>query len=160
MTRRKADRRGVGGERVLAEFTMKVASTTFNKGKKIKFSGSMVFNARGACLFIPNGFRNNAKEKVFREGPIVNVSDFEVFHNGKRIGRFHNLEMKLLGEKQKKPDCGLLIKFLHVSKGQLEKLNDLLGELPILDDDSVLFERTEGPTDLNESFNFLQKRAA
>jgi len=131
------NRRGIGGNRVIAEFSLKLLSCT---PVKSLITGSIIFNARGACLYIPNGFNRNVRSLVFRGEEIINVAELVMTHEGKQVGLFKNLEIKMLGEKHKDADSGLLVKFINLSESQLEKFNSLIDELPVAESDSLLFD--------------------
>jgi len=122
---------------VIAEFSLKLLAST---PEKSLFTCSIIFNARGACLYIPNGFNRNVRALIFRGEEIINVAELVMTHDGKQAGLFKNLEIKMLGEKHKDADSGLLVKFINLSESQLEKFNALLDELPVVESDSVLFD--------------------
>lgn len=137
---RPVNRRSVGGDRVTAQFTMKLARVDPFKERNESFQGTLIFNVRGGCFFLKHGLTINAKKRLFKYGPVTKISDMRLMTGEKQIARFHNLEMKLIGQKTHEADCGIIVKFVNFSESQCEKLNSLVSELPAVHCDTVFFD--------------------
>lgn len=104
-----------------------------------KFSGTLVFNARGGCFFIKKGFTLNVKSQIFKDGETSRLGELKLKAEGETVGLFKNVEIKLLGEKHQNMDSGVIFKFIQLSEQQLDSLNALVKTLPTVDSDSDLF---------------------
>ncbi len=105
-----------------------------------RFSGTIVFNARGGCFFIKNGLKANAKLQIFRKEQNRVLAELKFSEGEKVLCTFKQVEIKLLGEKSKGPDCGLIVKFVNLDEAHLEKLNTLVDKLPKVESDSELLD--------------------
>lgn len=124
-------RRAVGGVRVGALFTMDIYNHTKSEGEESGyFEGILVFNVRGGCFFIKNGLEQKAASRIFWNGETASIPVLQLTLDGKIVGTFKNFKVKLLREKKKDADCGLIVKFLHLSDNELGILNSLVEVLP------------------------------
>jgi len=139
MTAIDPTRRAIGGDRVGAMFSMNIFKKSDEAVADGWFNGILVFNARGGCFFIEDGYKNYVRQRWFSGGKIANIPVMELTLDGKRVGLFKNLELKLLREKHNGKDCGIVVKFVFVNDSQLDKLNALVGELPVVHRDPISF---------------------
>lgn len=131
-------RRAVGGVRVGALFTMDIYNHTKSEGEESGyFEGILVFNVRGGCFFIKDGLKQKAKSRIFWNGETANIPVMELTLDGKTVGTFKNFKVKLLREKKKNSDCGLIVKFLHLSDNEIGILNSLVEVLPPVYSDPI-----------------------
>lgn len=132
----KQDKRAIGGKRVVAQFSIKLSALDIADGR---FNGTLVFNARGGMFFLGYGLQSDIQAKIFRGSDVTSIFELELSHAGKRVGLLNNLTVKLMREKRVGEDYGFIVKFVQVSEENLDKLNALVQELPVIESDAVLF---------------------
>lgn len=129
----------MGGNRVIAQFLIKPDKPNAFVEATDKFSGTLVFNSRGGCLFIKNGLNNNAKSRMFRTDDTIHIQGLQLSEDDKTIALLTDFNVTLLGEKSKGSDIGIIVKFTNFSESQIEEINLLLEKLPKVSSDSELF---------------------
>ena len=132
----KQDKRAIGGNRVVAQFSIKLSALDIADGR---FNGTLVFNARGGMFFLGYGLQSDIQAKIFRGSDITSIFELELSHGGKRVALLNNLSIKLMREKRIGDDYGFIVKFVQVTEENLDKLNTLITELPVIESDDVLF---------------------
>ncbi len=122
-----------------AQFSMTLEKTDPFREAWDKFNGTLVFNARGGCFFITNGIGLRVKSQCFKSGDTSKVKELKLTDGGNTVGVLKDFEIKLLGEKRRGADSGLIVRFIKLAEPQLDTLNTLVDTLRPVSGDSELF---------------------
>jgi len=138
MTKSHSNKRVIGGERAMAQFTIQMPKVDTFSEFRAKYSGMIVFNVRGACFFIKSGSASSVKSKIFPGGDSATIESFKLKDRGNTLCHFKNVRVKLLKEKDHGAACGVAVKFLQLTDAQMEQLNAARTDLPTAGSDSVI----------------------
>lgn len=131
----KRDQRKIGGPRVSAPFKMIVTNPDPFSVHTDKFTGVVVFNVRGGCLFVDNAELSQARSRIFREGPVAALATLDLTTPDEHTCSLQKIKIKLSREKDLDGHPGIVFKFLQSSEQHIDLLNLLTERLPHVDSD-------------------------
>lgn len=136
MTEINRDQRKIGGHRVATAFQMVVANPDPFNNYADRFNGTLVFNVRGGCLFVDNAELTKAQTRIFSQGPVATLNTLELDVPGEKAAVLNKIKIKLARHKTVEGEQGIVFKFLQSSEKHIELLNELVGKLPPVEQDT------------------------
>ena len=136
MNNMNSDLRKIGGKRVTAPFKLVVANPDPFNMHTAHFTGTIIFNVRGGCLFVDNALLSQAKTNIFNGKPTALLDTFELQTPDQQLCSMKKIKIKLSREKEIDGQPGIVFKFLQTSEAHMELLNHLTDILPNVDNDS------------------------
>lgn len=126
----KRDHRKIGGNRVSTVFSMVVANPDPFNSYADKFSGTIVFNARGGCMFIDSEGPLKAHARIFSDGPVAILESLELDIPEQKPCVIKKIRIKNARQKTIGGRNGIVFKFFQTSEVQMDQLNGLVEQLP------------------------------
>lgn len=142
MSDTQRDFRKIGGNRVTTAFNMVVANPDPFNTFSDRFSGTIVFNVRGGCLFIDNAGPLKAYTRIFGDGPVATLDLLELKIPNQDPAVIKKVKIKNARQKEVGGQEGIVFRFLQTDEKQLDLLNELVADLPNAESDvDVLQQR-------------------
>ncbi len=101
-----------------------------------KFTGIVVFNVRGGCLFVEDGELAQAESRMFGEGPVATLNTLELDLPEQKTCTLKKIKIKLARAKEIGGEKGIVFKFVQTPEEYIDLLNVLVDRLPHVDSDT------------------------
>lgn len=134
MEETRRNRRLIGGHRVKSLFNLYVKDLDPFKPSVNNFSGTLVFNARGGCLFLSDAVLARTLFNLI-ENEATLVESFEFVCSERETHALRNVRIKYLRAKEIAGYHGFVFKFIQSTEETLNLLNDLVDRLEPVEND-------------------------
>lgn len=101
------------------------------------FTGTIVFNVRGGCLFFDNSVLSQAASRIFNGKPVALLETLDL-QTPEQACSMRKIKIKLSREKELNGQQGIVFKFFQTTEGHMDLLNHLIDLLPHVETDSAV----------------------
>lgn len=132
------DRRKISGRRVICMCSVEMPKLDpFSNYNNLQ-RGPMVFNVRGGSFYTWTQYTDKSVSDIFQDGKPALLRNMNLFPDNRPMISLGDIKARFLRFNGDTTSQGLVLRFVHLSEGQLDKLNDLTGMLPTVPEDESM----------------------
>lgn len=133
----RLDRRKISGNRVICMCSVEMPKLDpFNNYSNVQ-KGPFVFNVRGGSLYTWTHYTDKSIADIFPPDKPAHLRNLQLFPVDQPVISLGDIKARFLRFDGEHNSQGLILRFVHLSEGQLDKLNELTAALPGVAEDEA-----------------------